>query len=820
MTDFLKVGVSRVFVMFVLCLGELFQVSKGMGPADFAEPWHRYLSDFELSSLRKAEGEVFNLLSGAVVGEVPLGLRERERELRDLKRTLHRVATRRLFEEVRGSYDDPTRLWSFVRKFRVKQDQGVLPVDILVQHFSAVFNRQSDPVPMVFCECNFAASDDWLDEFFSHSELEAAFKALDRGTAPGVTGIGNDILRDLYGLPGGPDFFLNLFNACLEGGILPDLWRCTELFLLYKGKGDVGDPGSYRGIALMESTLKLYERLLFGRLSRWAGARGLIPDCQFGFRPRSSTLDAVFVFFTMIAKYVWVRGGQLFVCLVDFQKAFPSIERALLLRKLEDVGVSSRFRRCINSIFVGNTFSIRAGNKVTSEYPMTTGLREGSVLSPLLFVLFMSDIQEKVLRPYGRGDFLKNDPVLNRIPIPGLLYADDLVLMCLSADLLRERLRRLCWYADDNSLKVNVSKCEVVVFGSRSARAGTFRYKGQVIPTRSSCKYLGVWLDADMSGKTLADAISHKFCAAVPVFFNLCRRLKVGRLDLVFRLGNSLVFSLLYGCEFLRRRDVVEQCELAWWKGVRAFYGLPNGVSTAALRLLFPKVALVDRVVLAKFSLLHRGAQPLNTLFPEALVCDRGFLFQVHRKGFTQIVKEWCEQLGLVDVLFEGEMRLVRARVLEGRNAREASNWEVFSSMRSTTFAASTFGSPTVVYNVLLEVSRFGRTGVRAILLAISGALSLSYCKSRTCLLCGDTSSYSFQHFLSCEALGSCLVQPLSVFISEEDWRGAATLLLSRFQTFVHATRDGVLTDDEVELFSLLNEVGSDEDDVEAPVLQ
>ncbi len=112
--DFLSVGVSRVFAFFILCLGELFQVSRGTGGVEASEPWHRYLSDFELLSLRRAEKAVFDLLSGALVGEVPLGLRERETELRDLRRSLHRMATRRLFEEVRGSYDDPTRLWAFI----------------------------------------------------------------------------------------------------------------------------------------------------------------------------------------------------------------------------------------------------------------------------------------------------------------------------------------------------------------------------------------------------------------------------------------------------------------------------------------------------------------------------------------------------------------------------------------------------------------------------------------------------------------------------------------------------------------------------------
>jgi hypothetical protein len=190
-----------------------------------------------------------------------------------------------------------------------------------------------------------------------------------------------------------------------------------------------------------------------------------MPDCQFGFRPQSSTLDAVFVFFTLLMTYVAVRSLSMFVCLVDFQKAFPSVNRGQLLDKLHLMGVSSRFRRAINSTFVANTFAIRQGSKVTPEYPVTTGLREGSVLSPLLLILFMFDGQKSVLAPFTHEEFWKKDPILNGVPIAGLLYADNLAIFSLSADLLRERLRRLCDYADRNILTVNVKKCEVVIFG-------------------------------------------------------------------------------------------------------------------------------------------------------------------------------------------------------------------------------------------------------------------------------------------------------------------------------------------------------------------
>jgi hypothetical protein len=673
----------------------------------------------------------------------------------------------------------------------------------LAAHFKAVFNRVSDPVPMVFCEHSFAAKDPVLDAAFTVEELVAALGELDRGTAPGVTGVGNDVLLDVSRLPGGLEFFLNLFNACLEGGSLPDLWRCTEIFLLYKGKGDMASPGSYRGIALMESTLKLYERLLFHRLSMWASSRGLIPDCQFGFRPRASTLDAVFVFFTLLVKYTVIQGANMFVCLIDFQRAFPSVNRSQLLRKLESLGVSSRFRRALNSTFIGNTFAIRQGSQVTEEFPVTTGLREGSVLSPLLFLLFLSDIQANVLCPFKRADFLKRDPQLNGVPVPGLLYADDLVLFCLSADLLRERLRRLCAYADSNTLTVNVGKCEVVIFGPNPPPL-TFKYKRELIPVRRSCKYLGVWLDGRLTGKALAEAVGQKFTAAIPVFFGLCRRLRLARLDLVYRLATALVFSLLYGCEFLHRIDVIEKCESAWWSGVRSYYGLPNAVSAVTLKFLFPRFGLVDAVLRAKFGLLFRGSGPHKTLFPEAVVCDRGLLLSRFRKGYSQSVKEWCQYLRLEEAFECGSMAEVRSVIATSRDTRLASSWAAFESMRSTAFAASLIGSPVALSSILQEASKFGRLGVRAILLTFTGSLPISYDKSRLCV-CGE--KFSFQHFCGCSVIGPCRTQSIRLAVEREDWQDVVVTILSRFEVYLHAIRGGSLRDDEADLFVHLNSV-------------
>jgi hypothetical protein len=314
-----------------------------------------------------------------------------------------------------------------------------------------------------------------------------------------------------------------------------------------------------------------------------------------------------------------------------------------------------------------------------------------------------------------------------------------------------------------------------------------------------------------MHGKVLADAIVQKFEAAVPVFFGLCRRLRLARLDLVHRLAGSLVFSVLYGCEFLSRFDVIEKCEAAWWSGMRQFYGLPNGVSAIFLKHLFPRVSICEHVVRAKFCLLFRGTKPLETLFPEAVVCDRGLLFARHRVGFSQILKEWYQFTAMPAAFDTRDMSEVCDTLATSRAARHDAEWETFATMPSTGFAASLFASPSALYSTMLELSRFGALGVRVGALAIAGALLVPYSKSRFCF-CGQ--KFSFAHFLDCGVLGPCRSQSLCLAVDCGDWREAASIILSRFELYIHLERGGELRAEERELFELLNAVtvGSDEE--------
>jgi hypothetical protein len=263
---------------------------------------------------------------------------------------------------------------------------------------------------------------------------------------------------------------------------------------------------------------------------------------------------------------------------------------------------------------------------------------------------------------------------------------------------------------------------------------------------------------------------------------------------------------LLYGGEFLRRTDVILKCEEAWWRGVRAFYGLPNGVSTVCLKLLFPRTSVANRVLTSKFSLLFRGTAKLSTLFPEAVVCDRGLLFAVHRQGYSRVLYEWCQFFKFGDAFEAVDMSVVRGVLATLRQTQMDSLWQQFSSMPSTAFAASVFSSPRGFYSSLLEASKFGLLGVRAVVLAVTGSLSVSYDRSR---FCHRGEKFTFCHFLGCSLLGPGRSDSLRLAVECEDWRSVALTVLSRFELYLHISRSGHFREEQ-ELFSLLARDESD----------
>jgi hypothetical protein len=635
------------------------------------------------------------------------------------------------------------------------------------------------------------------------AELDTALSELKAGTAPGPSGIGNDSIRELVKLVGAKRFLLNLFNGCLMGGSVPEAWGHCEMFILYKGKGDPLVPSSYRAIALLDAFMKIYERLLFHRLEGWARDLELIPPSQFGFRTGSGTLYAVFVFWRLVDWFVRKKRAVLFTALIDFKSAFPSVDRTLLFSCLASLGLSRKFGCALHSLFEKNTFCLRLGEGVTREFPVTTGLREGSVLSPLLFSIFISDLEEEVLAPFGPREFLLRDCVFDGVVVNGLMFADDLVIFARSERALRARLKRLESYVKARKLTVNVSKCEVVAFGTSPDATFKFSFGGGQLPVVRQCKYLGVWFDRDSTLAAHFDHLLAQFKNAVGTFFRLGKYLKLSDLKTWSSLQQSLLFSVLYGLEFEEWGNSCQQFETVYFKALRSYLGVPTHVSNHVLSLLFPEFSMRFLYLKKKHGFMRRMLRPCRTLASVFFLHDRATSFP-GASGFCYDLHVALKAAGVEELIWTTDTGLA-SMALEGCQSQWSDEtWRLMVQAKSTRFLCSVFGSRSAWYDFLCFVSTKGLFAVRICLLSWTGSLGVALMKHKvnSCPFCrGYLDS---RHYFMCS---KPISHQLTVISAARNSRFAElwSLTLNMYFSFSGRFRLAPFAEEEAYLFNSLD---------------
>ncbi len=803
--EILKLGVSSVFASLLLYLQSFLYVVRP--PPAGQEGWHRYLNFAELRELTAAEAKVADLARTIAIGDSTEILWKERRALVLLVADLRKRAAQRFGDTVANSKKDHTLLWKTVKNFRLDPDasQG-LPVDALCDHFSKLFNRESDMVSLPFVY-SFTPCVAGLDARFVMSELDRALADLKPGTAPGPNGVGNDVLLDLAKLPGFKRLLLNLYNGCLEGGSIPKAWSHCEMFILYKGKGDPLLPSSYRAIALLDAFVKLYERLLCSRLAAWASVKDIIPASQFGFRSGSSTLDAVFCFWKLIYLSVSVNRSFLFAALIDFKSAFPSVDRTLLFKKLAALGMSRKFGCALHSLFEQNTFQLRLSDEVTELFPVVTGLREGSVLSPLLFSIFISDLEGEVLGPFPKEKFLLRDCVFGGVITNGLLFADDLIIFSYSEQGLRCRLKMLEKYVARKKLTVNVGKCEIVPFGCPENCQFQFRFCGQSVPVVRKCKYLGVTFGQNDALESHAAALVAKFRNAVGVFFKLARHLHLSDLRTWRVLQDSLLFSVLYGSEFVNSPKLAEQVELAYRNAVRSYIGVPTQVSNHVLSLLFPGFSVLQLLLKKKCGYLQRMWQSCPTLAPVFFVEDRVTDFP-RDFGFSSDLKNELAEAGLLELTWATEKDLVSHALATFQDKMKSRWWSGMVTAASTRFLCITFGELDCWVDFVRAAAARDLATLRIVLLTWTGSVGLAATKQkvRVCPLCSKR--LDAKHGLLC-GQGPGYQLELTSRVRSRDWDYTLRRTACAYFRLLTRLRPTPLSPDEAAIWEFSSDLSS-----------
>ena len=175
---------------------------------------------------------------------------------------------------------------------------------------------------------------------------------------------------------------------------------------------------SYRGITLTSMVSKVLEFLMLERLESVFVAAGLPHINQSAYRRAVSCADATFATQEVIARYLR-EGSRVYMCLYDLQKAFDSVEYPVLLQKLFDAGVNGKMWRLLKSWYEGGSCQARLEGKLSQSFPVGRGVKQGSVLSPALFLLVMDPLLRQ-LQASGLG------LTINKYYAGGYMHADDI----------------------------------------------------------------------------------------------------------------------------------------------------------------------------------------------------------------------------------------------------------------------------------------------------------------------------------------------------------------------------------------------------------
>ncbi len=357
--------------------------------------------------------------------------------------------------------------------------------------------------------------------------------------APGPDGFRVDFLRYVRFDETVCRAVANLFTLMLRTGEIPSDWDEAFLFVLYKGKGDKSDPNSYRGITLKSQFLKLLESVVCSRLVSWIDDNDLLPQEQLAYRTGLSGTDHLFTL-NVLAEDALATGKQLCVGYIDLQKAFPSVNRRLLLEDLVQAGVTSRVVGLLRRLYTGDTFRLLLdgvpGHLVIC---VVTGVHEGSCLSPTLFIFFIREL------PLRLNQLTINCPVVDGIPLSCMFFADDLTLLAYAISDAQVLVDEATAYFVQKGLKPNPAKCEFMVFSRQRGRSkASWNVVGVRREEQDTARYLGLHYQANGRWDTQLQLSLSKARSALGRCKIIMKTVGTGNLKLALSYFDSLVASV------------------------------------------------------------------------------------------------------------------------------------------------------------------------------------------------------------------------------------------------------------------------------------
>lgn len=553
--------------------------------------------------------------------------------------------SRRLKDTIKEK--DMNKIWSLLRSIMGKRasslsDASRISSEDWKEHFNYLYNvsyKETYDEWMSYRDCSRTV--DELDRLITRTEIELALKGLKGKSAAGPDGLPSEIYKKQVKFVMEPLF--SIFNKILAEGCFPKRWSEANIFPIWKGKGSRTDADNYRGIALQQCVGKIFAKILTTRLKKWAEGKNLISGCQAGFRNGFSCIDQIFVS-EAIRQRGFRRKSVIYQCYFDYSKAFDSVNRIALLFKLSEMGLSRKFIDVIESMYENCKFAVKVGTARTDRMKSCTGLMQGSQLSPILFILFINDLAEKLRKVKG-----SHAPGLMGQEVPLLLFADDALILSTSAIGLQRQINAMSEYCEEWGLKVNLSKSKIMI-----SRRGTFRrkyekwtYRGENMEVVSHYKYLGVLISANGKWNEHVRQLVTKVRFACNNLMRFIRSNQELDLSLFLQLFDALIAPIiLYGSETIAWSPTFEKLESLARQFYRKMLGIQSGTSGELLELLLGRPSLRSRAIRRAIIFWRKTADRADSSLVQ-LAYRHQYMLPDSTECWTKNVKNEIDKMGL-----------------------------------------------------------------------------------------------------------------------------------------------------------------------------
>ena len=317
---------------------------------------------------------------------------------------------------------------------------------------------------------------EYLDKELSHIEFVDVIYSLKNYKSPGYDQILNEDIKAAVMEETSEDltspeqkiillrFIFNILSDFWFNENVPrDLKRTVLRPFLKDNDKSRNDPSNYRPISLLNTLMKIYEGIICNRIVTFLEKNHFFSPYQAAYRKGRSTADQILVLHELFLEYRYnsfgPRGGQirkpLYFCFLDLKKAFDTVPRRILFKKLFNAGIRGKMLRVIQNLFSANPANVLIDNFLSPEFVINRGVLQGSKLGPILFNVFINDLLNE-LEESRLGAYI------GPIHIPALGFADDIALITEHPHKLQELIDRSQSWAIKNKMSFNTPKCKVM----------------------------------------------------------------------------------------------------------------------------------------------------------------------------------------------------------------------------------------------------------------------------------------------------------------------------------------------------------------------